>query len=338
MSRVLVKRGIQRKFMEEVKSKSQLTWEELAEVVNLSSRTLRDWRREVFKMNYEKAKILSEFTKVPLPKIEEILPEYWSVHKAAKAGGLAHKKLYGNPGTPEGRRKGGLRSQELRRLYPERYPKVSRRLFIRKEIKIPAYSTLLAEFVGIILGDGGITNHQVKVSLNYTRDAEYILYVNSLFKKLFSIVPVRMDNIKQNYTNIVASSINLVEFLEKIGLHRGNKVKQQVDIPKWVFKNEEWMKFCLRGLIDTDGNIARKNYHANTLAMQITFTNASDPLLKSVRRILVGLDYHPTEITRRQVHITRFKEVNRYIKEIGFSNSKHMKRFKKYVSMFDYKI
>lgn len=323
--------------MEEVKSKSHLTWEELAKVVKLSSRTLRDWRREVLKMNYEKAKILSEFTKVSLPNIEKILPEYWSTKKAGHKAGLLNMKRYGNPGTPEGRRKGGLRSQELRMLYPERYPKVSRRLFIRKEIKIPAYSDLLAEFVGIILGDGGITNHQVTVSLNYTRDAEYILYVISLFEKLFSVVPFRTDHIKENYTSIVASSINLVEFLEKIGLHRGNKVKQQVDIPKWVFKNKDWMKFCLIGLIDTDGNIARKNYHANTLAMQISFTNASKPLLKSVRRIWMELGYHPTEITGRQVHVTRFKEVIRYIKEIGFSNFKHIKRFKNYLSMFNHK-
>jgi len=331
MSRAVVKKGEQRKFMEKVKFESCLTWDKLAKVVNLSSRTLRDWRREVIKINYEKAKSLSEFTKVLLPKIEKILPEYWSVPKAAKAGGLARLKIYGPPGTPEGRSKGGKRSQELRRLYPKRYPRVVK----RKEIKIPAYSELLAEFIGIILGDDGIANRQVTVSLNYTADAEYILYVISLFKKLFSITPGRTDVIKDNCTHIVASSTNLVEFLEKIGLHRGNKVKQQVDIPKWVFKNKGWMKFCLRGLIDTDGNIARKNYHANTLAMQISFTNASEPLLKSIRRIWAELGYHPTEITRRQVHITRFKEVNRYIKEIGFSNSKHKKRYKNYLSMFN---
>lgn len=334
MSRVIAKKGDQRKFMEEVKNRSNLTWDRLAKVVNLSSRTLRDWRREVLKMNYEKAKILSEFTNVQLPKIIKILPEYWSVPKAAKAGGLARLKIYGPPGTPEGRSKGGKRSQELRRLYPERYPRVVK----RKKIKIPIYSNLLAEFVGIILGDGGITNHQVTVSLNYIKDAKYILYVKSLFKKLFSFVPVRMDNIKQNYTSIVASSTNLVEFLEKIGLHRGNKVKQQVDIPKWVFKNKEWMEFCLRGLIDTDGNIARKNYHANTLAMQISFKNYSEPLLKSARRIFFKLGYNPSETSHNQIYITRFKEVLRYINEIGFSNSKHIKRYKNYLSMFDYKL
>lgn len=333
MSRVVVKKGEQRKFMEQVKYKSCLTWDKLARIVNLSSRTLRDWRREVLKMNYEKAKILSEFTKVSLPSIEKILPEYWSVHKAAKAGGLARLKIYGPPGTPEGRSKGGKRSQELRRLYPERYPKVVK----RKEIKIPIYSNLLAEFVGIILGDGGITNHQVTVSLNYIKDAKYILYVKSLFKKLFSIIPGRMDVIKENCTIVVASSTNLVEFLEKIGLHRGNKVKQQVDIPKWVFENKEWMKFCLRGLIDTDGNIARKNYHASTLAMQISFKNYSEPLLKSARIIWLELGYHPTKITRYQIYITRLQEIHKYVKEIGFSNYKHMKKYKKYLSMFNYK-
>lgn len=59
LSRVVVKIGSQRKFMEQIKYKSCLTWDKLARIVNLSPRTLRDWRREVLKMNYEKAKILS---------------------------------------------------------------------------------------------------------------------------------------------------------------------------------------------------------------------------------------------------------------------------------------
>lgn len=285
-------------------------------------------------MRYEKAKILLEFTKVPLPKIKKILPEYWSVNKAAKAGGLARLKIYGPPGTPEGRSKGGKRSQELRRLYPERYPKVVK----RKEIKIPAYSNLLAEFVGIILGDGGITNHQVTVSLNYKEDAKYILYVKSLFEKLFSVVPFKTDVIKENCTNIVASSTNLVEFLEKIGLHRGNKVKQQVDIPKWVFRNEELMKSCIRGLIDTDGCIFRNYYRGKTVAMQICFASASKPLLKSVRRIFFKLGYNPSKISYRKIYLSRFKEIIRYVKEIRFSNSKHMKRYNRFLSMFNHKL
>lgn len=333
MSRVVIKRGEQRKFMEEVKSKSHLTWEELAKVVNLSSRTLRDWRREVLNMNYEKSKILSEFTKVPLPKIEKILPEYWSTKKAGHIAGLLNMKKYGNPGTSEGRSKGGKRSQELRRLYPERYPHI----IVEKKIRIPEISKDLAEFIGIMIGDGSITRYQIGIFLNTKDDSEYIIYVTSLIKKLFGIFPF-IKNREGNYTEIKLSSVCLVRYLNLLGLPIGNKISNKIDIPSWIFRKRKLMEACIKGLIDTDGNIARKNYHASTLAMQISFTSASESLLKSVRRIWVELDYHPTEITGRQVHVTHFKEVIRYIKKIGFSNSKHMKKYKKYLSMFDYKL
>lgn len=333
MSRIVVNKGSQRKFMEEVKSKSHLTWEELAKVVNLSSRTLRDWRREVFKMSYEKSKILSEFTKVSLPKIEKILPEFWSVHKAAKAGGLAHKKLYGNPGTPQGRVKGGKRSQKLRRLYPEKYPHIT----TEKKIKVPEISKDLAEFVGIMIGDGTISKYQIGISLNTRDDSEYIHYVKNLIKILFDVSPF-IRNREGNWTVIKVSSICLVRYLNLLGLPIGDKIKNNIDIPNWIFNKKEFIKACIRGLIDTDGSIYRNYYRGKTVAMQICFTSASKPLLKSVRGIFFKLGYNPSKISYRRIYISRLRQIQRYVREIGFSNYKHMKRYNKYSSMFNHKL
>jgi hypothetical protein len=317
--------------MEKVKYESCLTWDKLARIVNLSSRTLRDWRREVLKMNYEKAKILSEFTKVPLPKIKKILPEYWSVPKAAKAGGLARLKIYGPPGTPEGRSKGGKRSQELRRLYPEKYPHI----IVEKKIRIPEISKDLAEFIGIMIGDGQLTKYQIGISLNTRDDSKYIQYVSNLIKRLFG-VSLFIRNREGNCTVIKVSSTCLVRYLNLLGLPIGNKIENNIDIPNWIFNKKEFMKGCIRGLLDTDGNISRKNYHAKTLALQIIFTSASEPLLKSVRKIFFKLGYNPSKISYRKIYLTRFNEIHKYVKEIGFSNSKHMKRYKNYLSMFNH--
>jgi hypothetical protein len=72
----------------------------------------------------------------------------------ARLGGLRRCELYGNPGTAEGRSKGGRRGCEFFRLHPE----IARlRGFVtRKETKNPPRSGELANFIGIMLGDGGI--------------------------------------------------------------------------------------------------------------------------------------------------------------------------------------
>lgn len=49
-----------------------------------------------------------------------------------------------------------------------RYPKKSH----RKPIRIPAQSVELAEFFGVMMGDGGINNHwQANITLNAEADA-----------------------------------------------------------------------------------------------------------------------------------------------------------------------
>ena len=42
--------------------------------------------------------------------------------KGASKGGIKHLALYGPPGTPEGRKKGGHISQVRRKEHPEQYP------------------------------------------------------------------------------------------------------------------------------------------------------------------------------------------------------------------------
>lgn len=65
-----------------------------------------------------------------------------------------------------------------------RYPKKSHRKFIR----FPRNSILLAEFMGIEFGDGGIGNPwQVVITLNSKKDAEYAKYVVGLLHSLFGI-------------------------------------------------------------------------------------------------------------------------------------------------------
>ncbi|HID64470.1 MAG TPA: hypothetical protein EYP49_17265 [Anaerolineae bacterium] len=114
-------------------------------------------------MSYEALMALHQLSSVPLPTIIEVISEEEYRRRASRKGARTCYELYGNPGTPEGRRKGGQRGLgELRRrvkAHPELYPNFKS----KKEILTPEKSPMLAELVGILLGDGEIADLQDEV-------------------------------------------------------------------------------------------------------------------------------------------------------------------------------
>jgi len=99
----------------------------------------------------------------------------------SRLGGLRRIALYGNPGTVEGRSKGGRRTISLFHNDPVFAKKSG--FIIRKEIRYPKRSVRLAELIGIMLGDGGLPGkHQLTISFNNKTDKRYSVYLKSLFK------------------------------------------------------------------------------------------------------------------------------------------------------------
>jgi len=157
MSRMVLRKNQQSKFLNRVGQYFDFDWAQIAKISNVCERSLRDWRRERNRISHAALLKLHKISNVPMPKVLKVLPEHWSVEKAGHIGALRHNELYGNPGTMEGRRKGGANSQTLFRLNPDYAKGIG--VIIRKTIRKPRPSVKLAEFIGIVLGDGGITDH-----------------------------------------------------------------------------------------------------------------------------------------------------------------------------------
>ncbi len=249
----------------------------------------------------------------------------------ARLGGLRRIELYGNPGTAEGRSKGGKKTVSLFRKSPLLAKK--RGFIIRKEIKYPEKSLALAEFIGIMLGDGGLPgNHQIKVSFNVKTDSEYASYICKLIRKLFLINYHIHRRRKSNGADIVVSSSNLVDFLVRQGLRTGHKVKNQICVPAWINEKLEYQKVCLRGLMDTDGGLYLHTYKSNGKTytyLKLGFTNCSKPLLHFVFDVLKKLNYKPC-LSSNNLSICSESEVKKYFAEIGTTNPKHLNKFKDY--------
>lgn len=238
MDRLSFKSGELKLFIQQVQSKLDVDSEGLAKLVGLSGRTIRDWKREKFKPTKEHIQKISTLSKVEVPK-HEILPQYWNIPKAGHLGGIKRFELYGLLGTKESRSKGGINSWVKRKSNPLLWNKYT------IPIIKPEESTDLAEFIGIMLGDGGLTHFQCCIYLNSETDQEFAYYVRTLVNKLFGITPKIYVHKKHKVWRVSVSGVNLIEYLRFKGLSIGDKVRLQVGVPEWVCSQSDYVKVCM---------------------------------------------------------------------------------------------
>lgn len=313
------------KIFAELRHESSLSWGRIAKKYSITSKTLLGWRQNKYTIPVWFINKIQENYKIKIPTPNQTLSESTIKSISGRRGGVRRIALYGNPGTPEGRSLGGKRSILTHLTKKDSF-------FVKKYIPTPPQSKDLAELVGILLGDGGINLRQVFITLN-ANEVEYAKYVQKLIKKLF-LLKTSIKKIKNtNAVMILLSRSALVQYLETIGLNRGNKVKKQARVPKWINENPEYKKLCLRGLFDTDGCFFVDRHHIkDTIYCNsgVNFTNRSLPLLAFFKETLEGFGFHPRQTTKFSLFLRKEKEVIRFFKEIGTSNNKQLKRFIEY--------
>ncbi len=195
----------------------------------------------------------------------------------------------------------------------------------KRTLEIPTERTeLLAEFFGIMLGDGKLSPSQILVTLG-SKEHAYVEYVYYLLQKLFKTKP-RIAIRKTGYNDVYIGSVVLSAWCKKEGLVY-NKVQSQVDVPSWILKNKKFSQAFLKGFFDTDGSIYKLRH-----GIQISLTNKSLPLLIALQKMLFTLEYKASEISSWKVYITKREDVLRFFKEVRPANKKHLDRFSSYTT------
>lgn len=304
--------------------------QEMARDNKTSLKTIRNWKNGKYHMPDSAFNYLAKVANIDKNLLaSEKLSDFWHIKKAAKKGARRKMDLYGNFGTPEGRRLGGLSSVKYHILNK------SQTFKILKTITKPKKSPLLAEFIGILIGDGHLSNYQVLVTTNSKTDKEHAVFIQGLISKLFAISSTAKEKSGKNAINIVVYSKALVNFLNTLGMPIGNKITNNVAIPKWIMKNNKNQKAFLRGLFDTDGcvyvdkhKISKKIYHH----LGWTITSYADTLRKDIIKTLYNLGFSPTHtFNQNSVFMRKQNEIHRYFKIIGTSNPKHFNRYQNFI-------
>lgn len=324
--RIVLPKGRQRVFLNRILERVSL--KKAADLCGVSQRTIRDWRREKFLMDANAVKVLCRKTHIPFPQKTKLLDQYWYTSKGAKRGWEVVYKRYGRvPVDEEYRKKKWFEWWEREGQFRTNL------ITTQRPIKAPRFSAEVAEFVGIMMGDGGISSNQIVITLHKHDDKEYSLFVKRLIEDLFS-VPVSVYNRQyEQAVSLVVSRKALVVFCnERLGLKIGNKIKQNLDVPQWITKNAKFKRSCLRGLVDTDGSLFWERHYTPKKIYsypRLNFTSVSPLLVRSVFDLLKECGFAPKFRREKSVQLEHKKEIARYFQIVGTHNPKHLKRYKK---------
>lgn len=326
--RVVFSHGKQKEFLEKTRFSLGLNNDNFARLIGVSPRTLNDWKREKFYLPLNSLKKLCDKSGISMPKYLETKDPFWYTSLGAHKGGIASFKKYGHiGGDPEYRKKKWHEWWQSSGRF--------RKDMITFPIKVikPSKSKELAEFVGILLGDGAITKKQITITLHKVDDRDFTDYICYLIEKLFHLKPALYE--RESVNNIVISRTELVRyFVKNLGLHIGSKIRQQVDVPMWIKKSGIFSRACSKGLFDTDGcfYIDKHKYNNKTyLNCGMNFTNRALPLLSFFKETLQKYNLSPTQKTHYSIFLRREEDIIKYFDKIGSSNPKHYNKFNNFL-------
>jgi len=192
----------------------------------------------------------------------------------------------------------------------------------KKSISIPKLNDKLAEFIGVYLGDGTITNYFIRISGDSRYDQEYFDYLSKLVYELFNIHPTIYSEKNKNTFYLLICSKDICSFLNKeFKIKFGDKIRNKMIIPIQIINRKELSIACLRGIIDTDGSVSRRG---NQFCVQ--FSNNNSYLLNQVYTLANNLGIF-TYLTENETGTNRWENVLKYFNMVGSSNMKHIIRF-----------
>lgn len=195
----------------------------------------------------------------------------------------------------------------------------------------------LAEFIGILLGDGCIglyksksssksIRYRIKISLNSVKDKKYLKYVASLIRELFSIEPLIYFRKNENTADIIILDKKVIIYLINLGMEPSPKWGTAI-IPK-SFLNKKLGLKVLRGYMDTDGCITNMNNNGIRYP-RIEMKICPSPMQSQIIDILEENGFEPrvNNIGNGMIRIMLAgkRKLRKWQDVIGFSNERNQK-------------
>ena len=192
----------------------------------------------------------------------------------------------------------------------------------------------LAELVGMIFRDGCLSSYKKKYMIyicgHKQDDKEYHeITTKKLFLHLFGKEVSIQERKMENTLFIRFSDKKIFYMLNSVGIPIGKKY-DNLRVPDWIVSNPDLSVCFVRGLADTDGSVVFSKQHRNIRYYpRIEITSKSRSFLEEVLSILVSNGFYGSLSKKGpyyRLEIPGFKNLDMWLKLIGFSNPKHIRK------------
>ncbi len=200
----------------------------------------------------------------------------------------------------------------------------------------------LSELVGAIIGDGNLwrdsRHYRIDINGHPKLDKEYYGYLSGIVRKLFDREPyVRTRKRTGSIQFRICSKEAFRLLTEELGLPYGRGKGKKVVIPEKFYSSWSVLRRCLRGIADTDGCFSLAKTVSGKFYPSIQISTTSANLAMQLRKILVkkGFRANLRKQTREKegwntrywVVLNGAKMAEKWMKEIGFSNPRHIRKY-----------
>lgn len=206
----------------------------------------------------------------------------------------------------------------------------------------------LAEEIGWHIGDGTMNFYKnkgvIKGSYALRGHIEddrnhYDIRIKEFYKQIYNL---KLSLRKMPSTRVYGFqkwSDDIVNFKNKIlDLPLGKKLN--IEIPKFLFKKEEFLVSVIRGIFDTDGTVYLEHKN-NKLYPRLQITTISKKLAYQMNKILIRFGLRSTVYfyhrkkpwhTIYVISIRGDKMLNKFFKIVKPDNLKHINKYKFYIN------
>ncbi|MFH1307506.1 MAG: hypothetical protein ABIH72_01500 [archaeon] len=331
--RVLISKDSKLELFNFLKEKNNVfTKKELSKKLKISSSTLDKWFYNDYR--YIPLNIVPEELKL---KILDKKSDNWGKIKGGKKTYQILMKKYGINEIKKRQSKGGKNSLAIRNQK------------LRENLKIDINNPLFLEFYGALLGDGWLSslsyNYKSKKNLWWVGisghsklDKEYLMFIKKIAEKLFNRKIIIKYKKNSQGMEILFSHKHLILFFNKeLGFPVGKKFNLKIN--KKIPKEWDRIKYVIRGIFDTDGCLYFDKTPVGRPYPCLSIQMKAPVLIKQLYYLLTNNNFKVTykicknsKEGQSRITLKGSKQLNKWMNEIGSSNSKHFLKYKNWLN------
>lgn len=186
------------------------------------------------------------------------------------------------------------------------------------EVPLPP-SDKLAYLIGVMCGDGCLSQAPRTVQLCIACDTRYPNLIEIYCGLIFDLMGRKAKIF--DYKTYAHIRINSVALPQILGLPTGAKA-QDYPIPKWIWEQDSYLRFWVRGLIETDGGVYHE-YRNGGWCSRCLFTAKNKAIMDGFLRATHRLGYPFREVSSSsQARLTRTALVKKLVEELDIQKER----------------